>query len=192
MPVTPATRPRPSSTTPSPSSSSASHGLHNPLHPPRDRRIQRAPGEAIQHHYSLQSRAVANTIERVCAEQRRGGAGITSPDEQDADGDGCVRISGSRQRLLAANTAVEEQEGGSDNTPAPAWMQSSSSQRGQQQSWLRAKIVSIYRTVVNFLRTPASSIPLVIKLTETIWFYLLVGKHGMLYWFARSCGHCGV
>ncbi|KAJ5886751.1 uncharacterized protein N7473_009425 [Penicillium subrubescens] len=97
--------------------------------------------------------------------------------EQDADGDdGVRRRSGSRQRQQAANTAGEEQEGDLDNTPAPAWMQSSS-QRGQQQSWLRGKIVSIFWTVVNLLRTPAYSIPLVINLTGSIWFFLLVGKH---------------
>jgi hypothetical protein len=98
--------------------------------------------------------------------------------EQEVDGDGGVRRrSGSRQRQQAANTAGEEQEGDLGNTPAPAWMQSSS-QRGQQ-SWLRAKIVSIFWTVVNLLRTPAYSIPLVINLTGSIWFFLLVGKHGM-------------
>jgi hypothetical protein len=32
---------------------------------------------------------------------------------------------------------------------------------------------------VNMLRTPAYSIPLVINLTGSIWFFLLVGKHGM-------------
>jgi hypothetical protein len=100
--------------------------------------------------------------------------------EQDADGEGSVRRrSGSRQRQQAATG--EEQEADLDNTPAPVWMQSSS-QRGQQ-SWLRAKIVSIFWTVVNLLRTPAYSIPLVINLTGSIWFFLLVGKHGMLRFF---------
>lgn len=108
--------------------------------------------------------------------------------EQDADGDdGVRRRSGSQQRQQAT-TAGEEQEGDLDNTPAPAWIQSSS-QRGQQQSWLRAKIVSIFWTVVNLLRTPAYSIPLVINLTGSIWFFLLVGKHGMFLFF---CSHYNV
>lgn len=109
--------------------------------------------------------------------------------EQDADG--VRRRSGSRQRQAAANTAGEEQEGDFDSTPAPAWMQSSS-QRGQE-SWLRAKIVSVFWTVVNLLRTPAYSIPLVINLTGSIWFFLLVGKHGMLLLFILFfCSHCGI
>lgn len=88
--------------------------------------------------------------------------------DQEGDGENVRRRSGSRQRQ-------EEQEENTDNTPAPAWMHSSSPQR----SWLRAKIISIFWTVVNLLRTPAYSIPLVINLTGSIWFFLLVGKHGM-------------
>ncbi|KAL3469103.1 hypothetical protein BJX99DRAFT_242073 [Aspergillus californicus] len=59
-------------------------------------------------------------------------------------------------------------------TPAPqqpAWMNNQSS------SWLRTKIVSLFWTVVNLLRTPAYSVPLLINLTGSIWFFLLVGKH---------------
>ncbi|KAL2849498.1 hypothetical protein BJY01DRAFT_210719 [Aspergillus pseudoustus] len=58
-------------------------------------------------------------------------------------------------------------------TPQPAWMNRSSS----SSSWVRAKIVSVFWTVVNLLRTPAYSIPLVVNLTGSIWFFLLVGKH---------------
>ncbi|KAL3468472.1 hypothetical protein BJX64DRAFT_246028 [Aspergillus heterothallicus] len=57
--------------------------------------------------------------------------------------------------------------------PQPAWMNRSSS----SPFWLRTKIISIFWTVVNLLRTPAYSIPLVINLTGSIWFFLLVGKH---------------
>ena len=81
------------------------------------------------------------------------------------EGNNARRRSGSRQR----------QQENVDNTPAPVWMQSSA----RQQSWLRAKIVSIFWTVVNLLRTPGYSIPLVINLTGSVWFFLLVGKHGM-------------
>lgn len=81
------------------------------------------------------------------------------------EGNSARRRSGSRQR----------QQENVDNTPAPVWMQSSA----RQQSWLRAKIVSIFWTVVNLLRTPGYSIPLVINLTGSVWFFLLVGKHGM-------------
>lgn len=68
---------------------------------------------------------------------------------------------------------VVQQESDTGGIPAPAWMHSSA-----RQSWVRTKIVSVFWTVVNLLRTPAYSIPLVINLTGSIWFFLLVGKHG--------------
>ncbi|CAG8894151.1 unnamed protein product [Penicillium nalgiovense] len=60
-----------------------------------------------------------------------------------------------------------------DDLPTPAW------RRGARvkQSWLRTKVVSVFWTIVNLLRTPAYSVPLVINLTGSIWFFLLVGKH---------------
>ncbi|KAJ5970838.1 uncharacterized protein N7479_000756 [Penicillium vulpinum] len=77
----------------------------------------------------------------------------------------------------ASRGTAEDREGSADeeqdDLPTPAW-------RGGapvKQSWLRNKIVSIFWTVVNLLRTPAYSIPLVINLTGSIWFFLLVGKH---------------
>lgn len=91
------------------------------------------------------------------------------------EGNNVRRRSGSRQRQ-------GESEENLDDTPAPVWMQSSA----RQQSWLRAKIVSIFWTVVNLLRTPGYSIPLVINLTGSVWFFLLVGKHGMLLMKGRA------
>ena len=58
-------------------------------------------------------------------------------------------------------------------TSTPAWMKQPSSS-----SWLKQKITTLFWTVFNLLRTPAYSIPLVINLTGSIWFFLLVGKHG--------------
>ncbi|KAL1953920.1 hypothetical protein VTO42DRAFT_2042 [Malbranchea cinnamomea] len=43
--------------------------------------------------------------------------------------------------------------------------------------WLRTKIGSLFWTVVNLLRTPAYLIPLVLNLTGSVWFFLLVGQH---------------
>ncbi|OJJ33816.1 hypothetical protein ASPWEDRAFT_41692 [Aspergillus wentii DTO 134E9] len=57
-------------------------------------------------------------------------------------------------------------------TPTPAWMKQT-----PQSSWLKTKAITIFWTVVNLLRTPAYSIPLIINLTGSIWFFLLVGKH---------------
>lgn len=102
----------------------------------------------------------------------------------DVEGDGVRRRSASQQRQ--EQQAGAGQEGEVDNTPAPAWMQSQ-----QKKSWLRTKIVSVFWTVVNMLRTPAYSIPLVINLTGSIWFFLLVGKHGMSRpWSLVSRGPC--
>ncbi|KAK2868007.1 hypothetical protein FQN49_003252 [Arthroderma sp. PD_2] len=44
-------------------------------------------------------------------------------------------------------------------------------------SWIKERIVSVFWTVVNLLRTPAYSVPLLINLTGSVWFFLLVGKH---------------
>ncbi|KAL2002065.1 hypothetical protein VTN02DRAFT_701 [Thermoascus thermophilus] len=48
---------------------------------------------------------------------------------------------------------------------------------GGRISWLRTKLVSLFWTVVNLLRTPAYAIPLGLNLTGSVWFFLLVGKH---------------
>ncbi|KAL2014833.1 hypothetical protein VTN00DRAFT_2358 [Thermoascus crustaceus] len=48
---------------------------------------------------------------------------------------------------------------------------------GGKISWLRMKLVTLFWTVVNLLRTPAYAIPLVLNLTGSVWFFLLVGKH---------------
>lgn len=93
---------------------------------------------------------------------------------------GLAEQSGSRDR--------EDREGGADededDVPMPAWRHGGP----VKQSWLRAKIVSVFWTVVNLLRTPAYAIPLVINLTGSIWFFLLVGKHGECYWLSLLSG----
>ena len=90
--------------------------------------------------------------------------------------DGIPGQSGSRD--------TDDREGGADededDVPMPAWRHGAP----VKQSWLRAKIVSVFWTVVNLLRTPAYTIPLVINLTGSIWFFLLVGKHGECHWLS--------
>lgn len=110
---------------------------------------------------------------------------LLAPEEQDQD-EGVRRRSGSQQRAeeegdgsAAQLNAELEGDAEVDNAPGPVpvWKRRSSG------SWAKRKIVSIFWTVVNLLRTPAYSIPLVINLTGSIWFFLLVGKHGMFYSF---------
>ncbi|KAL4751642.1 hypothetical protein BDW72DRAFT_173414 [Aspergillus terricola var. indicus] len=57
--------------------------------------------------------------------------------------------------------------------PTPAWMNQST----PSSSWIRTKVISLFWTVVNLLRTPAYFVPLIINLTGSVWFFLLVGKH---------------
>lgn len=59
--------------------------------------------------------------------------------------------------------------------PTPAWM---NSQQPRGEGWLRTKVATLFWTIVNLLRTPAYLVPLVINLTGSVWFFLLVGKHG--------------
>lgn len=68
----------------------------------------------------------------------------------------------------------EEQEEKDTPTPTLAWKGPAASRN----SWLRVKITMLFWTIINLLRTPAYTIPLVINLTGSIWFFLLVGKHG--------------
>ncbi|KKZ61303.1 hypothetical protein EMCG_04079 [[Emmonsia] crescens] len=44
-------------------------------------------------------------------------------------------------------------------------------------SWVKRKILSLFQTVVNLLRTPGYTVPLLMNLTGSVWFFLLVGKH---------------
>ncbi|OAX82051.1 hypothetical protein ACJ72_03609 [Emergomyces africanus] len=43
--------------------------------------------------------------------------------------------------------------------------------------WVKRKVLSLFQTVVNLLRTPGYTVPLLINLTGSVWFFLLVGKH---------------
>lgn len=93
------------------------------------------------------------------------------------------------QTTRAQSTSTNDRDGGSTSnqgdedkplqsspptsTPHPASKDKSS-------SWLSTKFISVFWTVVNLLRTPAYAVPLVVNLTGSVWFFLLVGKHGML------------
>ncbi|KAK1147361.1 hypothetical protein N8T08_001441 [Aspergillus melleus] len=82
-----------------------------------------------------------------------------------------------------------DEDGDEDHPPPearPAWMnqdrnqgrsQTSSVKPKGKSSWLKTKIVGVFWTVVNLLRTPAYVVPLVVNLTGSVWFFLLVGKH---------------
>lgn len=103
---------------------------------------------------------------------QRGLHAVAEEQELQQENEGIRRRNGNRQRQNSNGNTEQEEE---DNTRTPMWQKSPS-----EQSWLRMKIVSVFWTVVNLLRTPAYSIPLVVNLTGSVWFFLLVGKHGMV------------
>lgn len=47
-----------------------------------------------------------------------------------------------------------------------------------QGSWLRRQVIGIHRAVLDLLKRPGYLVPLVINLTGSVWFFLLVGKAG--------------
>jgi hypothetical protein len=47
-----------------------------------------------------------------------------------------------------------------------------------QKSWIKSKVYGSFFGVVDLLRNPKYAIPLVINLTGSIWFFLLIGKAG--------------
>jgi len=61
-------------------------------------------------------------------------------------------------------------------------------------SWFKAKIYGAFFGVIDLLRNPRYAIPLVINLTGSVWFFLLIGKAGELplLCFHWSLGVAGV
>lgn len=77
-------------------------------------------------------------------------------------------------RLSSATNTVNNDDDDDNTIPAQP-------QRGGFD--IKKKISAVFWTVVNLLRTPAYAIPLVVNLTGSVWFFLLVGKHGMSFCF---------
>lgn len=51
-------------------------------------------------------------------------------------------------------------------------------------SWIKNKIYGAFFAVTDLLRNPRYAVPLVINLTGSVWFFLLIGKAGefILFW----------
>ena len=47
-------------------------------------------------------------------------------------------------------------------------------------SWLQKKIWSVLYTVYDLLRNPAYAVPLLLNVTGSVWFFLLIGQAGQL------------
>lgn len=122
----------------------------------------------------------------------------TIPTEREGEEDEGQELLGGdqdRSREENVNEGDEERDEGntSDNSNQQPINENSRTSQGQQQpqpqpawlnppltraAWVKNKLITLFWTIINLLRTPAYSIPLVINLTGSIWFFLLVGKHG--------------
>lgn len=56
-----------------------------------------------------------------------------------------------------------------------------------QSSWLKSKVYAAFFAVVDLLKNPRYAIPLVLNLTGSVWFFLLIGQAGKLMAFDLSC-----
>lgn len=58
----------------------------------------------------------------------------------------------------------------------------------QKNSWLWKKVLRGAYTVLDLLRSPGYAVPLLVNLTGSVWFFLLIGKAGKCGFFIRSWG----
>lgn len=79
-----------------------------------------------------------------------------------------------------------------DHHPAPHPVLESDAVRA---SWLRAKVYGTFFAVVDLLRNPRYAVPLLLNLTGSVWFFLLIGKAGesntLPCFCAPGCGALG-
>lgn len=47
-------------------------------------------------------------------------------------------------------------------------------------SWLKSKLYGAFFGVLDLLKNPRYAIPLLVNLTGSVWFFLLIGQAGML------------
>lgn len=47
-----------------------------------------------------------------------------------------------------------------------------------QSSWLKSRVYGAFFAVVDLLRNPRYAVPLLLNLTGSVWFFLLIGKAG--------------
>jgi hypothetical protein len=56
-------------------------------------------------------------------------------------------------------------------------------------SWLKSKLFGTFFAVLDLLKNPRYAIPLLINLTGSVWFFLLIGKAGESRW-STACSTC--
>lgn len=45
-------------------------------------------------------------------------------------------------------------------------------------SWIKSKVYGVFFTVIDLLRNPRYAVPLLLNLTGSVWFFLLIGQAG--------------
>lgn len=81
-----------------------------------------------------------------------------------------------------------------DHHPAPHPVLESDAVRA---SWLRSRAYGAFFAVLDLLRNPRYAVPLLLNLTGSVWFFLLIGKAGesrpaQASWGASRCGALGL
>lgn len=61
-----------------------------------------------------------------------------------------------------------------------------------QQSRVRKRVYAAFFAVVDLLRNPRYAVPLVLNLTGSVWFFLLIGKAGRFFFFFFGVSGWGV
>lgn len=56
-----------------------------------------------------------------------------------------------------------------------------------KESWLKSKVYGAAFAVFDLLRNPRYAVPLIINLTGSVWFFLLIGQAGMLSLLRGTC-----
>lgn len=59
-----------------------------------------------------------------------------------------------------------------------------------QASWLRAKLYGAFFAVADLLRNPRYAVPLLLNLTGSVWFFLLIGQAGASFLFLALICFC--
>lgn len=74
----------------------------------------------------------------------------------------------------------------SHNPPAHPVLESPS----VQSSWFKSKVYGAFFAVVDLLKNPRYAIPLVLNLTGSVWFFLLIGQAGKCFMLLISLDKC--
>ncbi|KAK3678859.1 hypothetical protein LTR78_001312 [Recurvomyces mirabilis] len=53
-------------------------------------------------------------------------------------------------------------------------------------SWLKRKVLGIFYAVLDLLKNPAYAVPLLLNVTGSIWFFLLIGQAVLGEWYAEG------